>query len=118
MKKSEFIQLYLKEKGVSTWLTKPYPLLFSKLTKTKWKPRLFESPLKLFFLQSVFGSVSWGFFMWLIIWQFNEFSIYNLYGALFFGLATGTLLALDAAVTQKRLNLTNWEQWLEDNHFN
>ena len=37
MKKSEFIQLYLKEKGVSTWLTKPYPLLFSKLTKTKYK---------------------------------------------------------------------------------
>ncbi|MFA1563240.1 DUF6404 family protein [Aliivibrio fischeri] len=118
MGKFEFIQLYLKEKGVSAQLTKPYLFSISKLTKKNLKPQVFESPLKLFFLQTVFGSITWGSLMFLLIWQFNNVTIYNLYGALFFGVATGFILALNVATTQKRLDLNNWDQWLEENHFN
>ncbi|RYU63536.1 magnesium transporter [Aliivibrio finisterrensis] len=116
MEQADFIQLYLKQKGVNTYLTEPYPTLL-KLVKKNPKPRLFESPFKLFLLQAVFGSVIWGVFMWLIVWQFQGFSIYQLYASIFFGVATGLLLAVSVSMTQKRLNISSWDKWLKDNHF-
>ncbi|WP_239928736.1 DUF6404 family protein [Photobacterium sanguinicancri] len=55
--------------------------------------------------------------MWLILWQFQESSVYHLYGALFFGVTTGSLLAVNVLLTKKRLKIHSWEQWLKDNHF-
>ncbi|ACH64511.1 DUF6404 family protein [Aliivibrio fischeri] len=118
MEKFEFIQLYLKEKGVRTQLTKPFIFSLSKLTKKNLKPQVFELPLKLFFLQAVFGSITWGLLMWLFFWPFYDITIYQLYGALFYGVTTGFILALEVKRTQKRLDLNNWEQWLEEKHFN
>ncbi|MCP4955318.1 MAG: hypothetical protein GY919_06805 [Photobacterium aquimaris] len=116
MKRADFIQLYLEEKGVNRYLTKPYPACLI-LFQANPKPRLFESPLKLFVLQSVFGSLSWGFFMWLIIWRFEEFSAYYLYAIVFFGVFTAAILAVNVARAQKRFKIDSWEQWQQDNHF-
>lgn len=116
MQRADFIQLYLKQKGVNTSLTEPYPTFLTLFQKNP-KPRLFESPLKLFFLQSVLGTTIWGGFMWLTLWQFQESSVYHLYGALFFGVTTGSLLAVNVLLTKKRLKIHSWEQWLKDNHF-
>ncbi|WP_240616131.1 DUF6404 family protein [Photobacterium aquimaris] len=102
MKRADFIQLYLEEKGVNRYLTKPYPACLI-LFQANPKPRLFESPLKLFVLQSVFGSLSWGFFMWLIIWKFEEFSAYYLYAIVFFGVFTAAILAVNVARAQKKV---------------
>ena len=116
MERADFIQLYLKQKGVSTYLTEPYPMFLKLIQKTP-KPRLFESPFKLLFLQTVFGSITWGLFMWLIVWQFQGASILQLYASLLFGVITGLMLAVSVSMTKKRLKIHNWEQWLKDNHF-
>ncbi|EKF9437082.1 hypothetical protein O1C18_002804 [Vibrio cholerae] len=60
MNKMEFVRSLLIEKGISARLAKPYPYLFYKFARLDMKPRVFESPLKLFVLQSVLGTVFWG----------------------------------------------------------
>ncbi|EKL23928.1 hypothetical protein VCHC61A2_3723, partial [Vibrio cholerae HC-61A2] len=46
----EFVRSLLIEKGISARLAKPYPYLFYKFARLDMKPRVFESPLKLFVL--------------------------------------------------------------------
>lgn len=57
MQKMEFVRVLLVEKGVKPQLTNPYFYLWWKLLRIEAKPRVFESPFKLFFLQAIFGSV-------------------------------------------------------------
>ncbi len=116
MNKMEFVRSLLVEKGISSRLAKPYPYLFYKLARLDMKPRVFESPLKLFVLQSVFGAVFWGGFMWLFIWQFQSFSVSQVYASLFFGVFTGLFLAIDVARGRKKHGLTNLDSWLKENN--
>ncbi|BCK33218.1 hypothetical protein VCSRO96_3038 [Vibrio cholerae] len=51
MNTMEFVRSLLIEKGISARLAKPYPYLFYKFARLDMKPRVFESPLKLFVLQ-------------------------------------------------------------------
>ncbi|GAA5646223.1 MULTISPECIES: DUF6404 family protein [Vibrio] len=115
MQKSEFIQEYLKIKGVSERLVRPYPCWLASIPGKQYRPRLFESPWKLFLWQSVLGTVSWGVIMFLSVWQLQGITLGQCYSSLFFGVATGLLLALDVFSAKKKFGITNWEQWLEDN---
>lgn len=115
MEKMEFIRTLLIEKGVKVRLTKPYPYLLYKLCSVDMKPRIFESPFKLFALQSVFGALFWGGFMSLAVWQFQGFSITQIYGSLFFGIFTGVFLAIDVARVRKQFGLTSLENWVKEN---
>ncbi|ELY5145964.1 hypothetical protein SM738_004643 [Vibrio vulnificus] len=116
MNKMELVRSLLVEKGISSRLAKPYPYLFYKLARLDMKPRVFEGPLKLFVLQSVFGAVFWGGFMWLFIWQFQGFSVSQVYASLFFGVFTGLFLAIDVARGRKKHGLTNLDSWLKENN--
>ncbi|MCW8330140.1 DUF6404 family protein [Photobacterium sp. SDRW27] len=117
MHKKEFIEVYLRQKGASRAVVKPYPFIWHWLFKSNAKPCLFESPLKLFFLQLVFGTVTWGGFMWLMVWRLQEPSINNLYISLFFGFTSGLWLSLEVLYYSKKLKLTSsWEEWLKEHH--
>ncbi|MGR5148028.1 DUF6404 family protein [Photobacterium alginatilyticum] len=117
MEKDEFVQVYLISLGATIDEVKPFPALFYKLTGKKGKPRLFESPMKLFWLETVLGTLSWGFFMWLFVWQFIGLDIIQLYAALFFGITTGAILAIKVKRKAKRLKLYQWDKWLKDKKF-
>lgn len=115
MDKMEFVRTLLVEKGVSDRLTKPYPCLLHKWARLDMKPRVFESPLKLFALQSVLGAVFWGGFMWVFVWQFQEFSVSQVYASLFFGVFAGLFLAIEVARVRRKYGLTSLESWLKAN---
>ena len=55
-----FIRQHLIEKGVPTDLVYPWPFLWAKLFKSKGKPLVFQSPIKLFVLDALNESVIWG----------------------------------------------------------
>ncbi|MDA0148447.1 DUF6404 family protein [Vibrio sp. LaRot3] len=107
MDKMEFARTLLVEKGISARLTKPYPYLLHRWAGLDMKPRIFESPLKLFALQAVLGSAFWGGFMWVLLWQFDEFSVSQVYASLFFGVGTGLLLAIEVARVRSKHGLTD-----------
>ena len=115
MQKMEFVRVLLVEKGVKPQLTNPYFYLWWKLLRIEAKPRVFESPFKLFFLQAIFGSVFWGGFMWLLFWQFEGFTTFQVYCSLFFGLFTGSCSALEVARARRKYGLSTLERWLEQN---
>lgn len=114
MNKNEFIEVYLRQRGASRNVVKPYPFLWYWLFKSKAKPCLFESPLKLFVCQLTLGSISWGGFMWLVVWQFQESNINNLYTALLFGFISGLWLSLEVMYYSKKLKITSWPEWLKE----
>ena len=115
MDKMEFVRTLLIEKGISAHLIKPYPYLFHKLARLDMKPRIFENPLKLFALQSVIGAGFWGGFMWLFVWQFQGFTISQVYGSLLFGLFTGLFLAVEVVRVRRKHGFTNFDSWLKAN---
>ncbi|WP_146531863.1 DUF6404 family protein [Vibrio cyclitrophicus] len=115
MQKMEFVRVLLVEKGVKPQLTNPYFYLWWKLLRIEAKPRVFESPFKLLFLQAIFGSVFWGGFMWLLFWQFEGFTTFQVYCSLFFGLFTGSCSALEVARARRKFGLSTLERWLEQN---
>lgn len=115
MQKMEFVRVLLVEKGVKPQLTNPYFYLWWKLLRIEAEPRVFESPFKLFFLQAIFGSVFWGGFMWLLFWQFEGFTTFQVYCSLFFGLFTGLCSALEVARARRKYGLSTLERWLEQN---
>ncbi|MEI2565276.1 DUF6404 family protein [Vibrio metoecus] len=115
MNKMEFVRSLLIEKGISARLAKPYPYLFYKFARLDMKPRVFESPLKLFVLQSVLGTVFWGGFMWLLVWQFQGFVASQVYASMFFGVITGLFLAVEVARIRRKYGVTDFDSWLKAN---
>ncbi|EJL6343546.1 hypothetical protein NMR33_003594 [Vibrio cholerae] len=101
MNKMEFVRSLLIEKGISARLD--------------MKPRVFESPLKLFVLQSVLGTVFWGGFMWLLVWQFQGFAASQVYASMFFGVITGLFLAVEVARIRRKHGVTDFDSWLKAN---
>ncbi|WP_146150845.1 DUF6404 family protein [Photobacterium indicum] len=116
MNKKEFIEIYLRQKGASRTVVKLAPFLWYKLFNSNAKPCLFESPLKLFVWQLVLGTVTWGGGMWLMVWQFQEPNVKNLYISLLFGFTTGLWLSLEVLYYSKKLKITSWPEWLSEHH--
>ncbi|EJU9689815.1 hypothetical protein V9J77_003439 [Vibrio cholerae] len=115
MNKMDFVRSLLIEKGISARLAKPYPYLFYKFARLDMKPRLFDRPLKLFVLQSVLGTVFWGGFMWLLVWQFQGFAASQIYASMFFGVITGLFLAVEVARIRRKHGVTDFDSWLKAN---
>ncbi|MGF1723757.1 DUF6404 family protein [Photobacterium nomapromontoriensis] len=82
------------------------------------KPCLFESPLKLFIFELILGSLTWGGFMWLFVWQFQEQNINNLYASLMFGFLSGLWVSLEVWYYSKKLKITSWSEWLIEHDLN
>ncbi len=115
MHKREYIEVYLRQKGASRTVVKPYPFLWHWLLKSNKKPCLFESPLKLFFKELFLGTAFWGGVMWLIVWRSQEPSINNLYMSLLFGFLSGLGLSLEVLYYSRKLKITSsWAEWLKE----
>ncbi len=113
--KMKFVQTLLQEHGVKPALTTPYPHLLFTFINTSRQPVVFENPIKIFVLQSIFGSFFWGLFMWLCIWQFQESNIANFYFSMVFGVSTGGIQAIQIHRIRKKFKITNLEEWLKNN---
>ncbi|PSU47333.1 hypothetical protein C9J12_15125 [Photobacterium frigidiphilum] len=117
MKTEEKAREYLLSLGASKSEIKPYPVLFYKLTGLFGKPRLFESPIKLFILQTILGTIFWGGGMWLVTGLYQVVDIRTLFiASLFFGLSTGLILGIQVKLKAKKLNLPDWKKWQADNN--
>ena len=117
MEISEFIQLHLIEKGIPRDLTKPNINIFSRWFAKSSKPLAFQPPIKIFFIQMPFLSLTWGSLMWFISW-FNspeEWITYITY-SLLFGTTVGLYQSYRIHRVHKKLGGMSWEEWCSRNY--
>jgi hypothetical protein len=101
--KDEDLRQFLISKDIKKDLIRPYPCFLSK----KGKPRIFESSLKLFIIQFIFDVVCYYFFMWVILWRFQEFKISYVYMSIFSGFIMALVFVIRIMVNKKRLGIIN-----------
>ncbi|MFW9709566.1 DUF6404 family protein [Vibrio parahaemolyticus] len=117
MDKVVFIRQHLIEKGVPTDLVYSWPFLWAKLFKSKGKPLVFQSPIKLFVLDALYESVIWGGFMWFIVWHLRPegWPIYVIL-SIAFGLSMGLVTAWRVHKAKKKLGPLGWGEWCKANY--
>ncbi|MDW6019226.1 DUF6404 family protein [Vibrio plantisponsor] len=117
MEISEFIKLYLIEKGVPRDLTKPHIDIFSRWFANSSKPLVFQSPIKTFFKQMPLYSLTWGSLMWFTSWSNSpEEWITYIVSSLLFGAILGLYHPCRIHMAHKKLGAISWEEWCSSNY--
>lgn len=112
MNNYEQARKYLLSLGAKKSETRPYFWLFYKLTGIDGKPIVFENPLKILLLQSIFGSLIFGGGSWFIEHNTLGFNYLSLFcTSITFGFISGLFLATSIIFTVKNLKLPRWGEW-------
>ncbi len=117
MEISEFTQLHLIEKGVPRDLTKPHIDVFSQWFTQSSKPLVFQSPIKIFFKQTLLLSLTWGLIMWFTSWSSSpEKWITYVFYSFLFGTTLGLYQSYRIHNAHKKLGAVSWEEWCSSNY--
>lgn len=117
MKKAEFIQLHLIEKGVPTDLTKPTMFIWSKYNDPSKKPLVFQSSMKVLLTHSLFMGPLWGALMWTVTWHTEpDYWMVYLIASALFGICMGLINMFRIIKARKSLGETSWENWCKQNY--
>ncbi|WP_229651828.1 DUF6404 family protein, partial [Vibrio parahaemolyticus] len=117
MKKAEFIQRHLIEKGVPADLTKPNSFVWSKYKDPSEKPLVFQSPIKVLMKHGLFMGLLMAVVMLIFAWhtESKNMMIY-LISSCFYGICMGSINMFRIIEAQKNLGEKSWEKWCERNY--